>query len=85
MSIKMNSQQLNDFASMMSDLMMVQQETNVYLTGKSVSETDRNEFTNKIKELLKKAQQLATEIQPKQFTISADIGLPPKISISFTW
>ncbi len=85
MAIKINNQQLNDFASMMSELMMLQQETNVYLSGKSVSETEKNEFTNKIKELLKKAQQLAAEMQPKQFTISADISLPPKISISFTW
>jgi ElaB/YqjD/DUF883 family membrane-anchored ribosome-binding protein len=81
----MNGKQLDDFADMMSDLMTLQQETNAYLSGKSVSGTEKNEFINKIKELLKKAQQLAAEIKPEEFTISAEISLPPKISISFTW
>ena len=85
MTIEMDSKQLNDFANLMSELMILQQETNIYLRGKSIDERDKGVFTDKIKELLKRAQQLAVQIKPKEFSVSADISLPPKISISFTW
>jgi len=85
MTIKMDGKQLDNFADIMSDVMTLQQETNAYLSGESVSGAEKTEFKDKIKELLKKAQQLAADIKPEEFTISAEISLPPKISISFTW
>ena len=38
-----------------------------------------------IKKWLEKAREIACTFQPREFTVTAEVGLPPRVSASFTW
>ncbi|UCC91046.1 MAG: hypothetical protein JSW24_02565 [Dehalococcoidia bacterium] len=80
-----NSQQYN-FAESMGDLINLQIEMNALVSSKMIlTATEKAGLKDKIKAWLKKVQEIAQEVNAREYTIGAEIGFPPKVSASFTW
>ncbi len=51
----------------------------------SLTRDEETGLRDRIKEWLKRGLEIANEFKPREFTISAEIGFPPRIGTSFTW
>jgi len=86
MSEALSSEQLDRFADLMNELINLQVEMNAVVSTKTMLTADeRAGLKDKISEWLRKVQQIANELGPKNFTVGAEIGFPPKVTVSFTW
>ena len=86
MSTELSGERLDRFAELMYDLISLQVEINNIVSSKTVLiSSEKAGLMDKIKEWLKKAQQIAKEVKPREFTVGAEVGFPPRVSVAFTW
>ena len=77
-----NEKLLNDLTKLVALEMQIQSLTSKYTV---LTRDDEASVRDKIKEWFGKALEIAKEFQPREFTVSAEIGFPPRIGASFTW
>jgi hypothetical protein len=46
---------------------------------------DKARLHDKMEKWLQEARNIARELAPSSLTVGAEIGLPPRVSVSFTW
>ena len=86
MSAALSSEELDKFSNLMHELICLQVEMNAFVSSKTVlTDSEKTGLMDKIKEWLRKARQVAEEVKPREFTVGAEVGFPPKVSVAFTW
>lgn len=88
MSAALSDNQLDRFADLMHELISLQIEMNALVSSRTVlteGEKTGLKDKDKVREWLRKAREIAEEVKPREFTVGAKVGFPPKLSVAFTW